>query len=271
MSGVQGQNYTRRTHRGRRAGKKTKHKKSLNEGSKKKSTIRIFNLSQHPLTNTEIKVLEKGLHFAPCAEPDNFDLFVDLNKFVQKLTIQRHFSMKKEDKDNKSENFRNSMEQIEEKTTLKAHAEVYEDVSEEEGSTTNDWMNEGDKLSAEILESLWDGRSQAIEIQDSNDPSVKHTNLKRPSNFYPQASRGHFINTFYRLVEKEFKSTCQETPRRRKHNLSKQERESLWKLKENTAITIRQADKGGGLVIQDTEDYLREVSRLLRDKDTYDI
>lgn len=41
------------------------------------------------------------------------------------------------------------------------------------------------------------------------------------------------------------------------------ERETLEKLINNSAIIIRQVDKGGSLVIQNRDDYLAEAMRLL--------
>lgn len=58
-----------------------------------KSTIKIFNLSKYELSRDERSVLEKGLSFAPQSKPDDFQLFIDLNKFIRKLTLQRHFSL----------------------------------------------------------------------------------------------------------------------------------------------------------------------------------
>lgn len=38
---------------------------------------------------------------------------------------------------------------------------------------------------------------------------IIHTDLKVPSNFFPQQSRGPFINTFYKVVLSAFKGLCE--------------------------------------------------------------
>ncbi|CAH2301308.1 Hypothetical predicted protein, partial [Pelobates cultripes] len=56
-----------------------------------------------------------------------------------------------------------------------------------------------------------------------------------------------------------------------KDNLTKKERKALKQLMEEENITIRGADKGGGLVILNTTDYKNENQRLLQDTNTYQI
>lgn len=45
---------------------------------------------------------------------------------------------------------------------------------------------------------------------------------------------------------------------------------SLSSLKKNSEIVIRKMDKGGGLVIQDKDQYLEEAFRLIGDTNTYE-
>lgn len=54
-------------------------------------------------------------------------------------------------------------------------------------------------------------------------------------------------------------------------NLSSAERTALSTLKNNNLLVIKQADKGGSLVIQDKIDYEKEAHCLLSDRKTYDI
>lgn len=49
--------------------------------------------------------------------------------------------------------------------------------------------------------------------------------------------------------------------------MSNQEKVTFEGLKNNSNIVIKQADKGGGLVIQNREDYLAEAMQLLGDTD----
>lgn len=42
-------------------------------------------------TDTEFDLLRKGLNFAPLSVPNFFELFIDLNKYIRKLTLQKVF------------------------------------------------------------------------------------------------------------------------------------------------------------------------------------
>ncbi len=55
-----------------------------------------------------------------------------------------------------------------------------------------------------------------------------------------------------------------------KKNLSKAEETALKDLSKDTHITIKPADKGGAIVIQNTKDYVKEGMRQLGDKNTYE-
>lgn len=70
--------------RGRRAGRKLQKKKvPTGEG--------IFNLSGVPLNSNEIKVLDKGLKFAPTNNLNKFETYVNILKYMKKLNIKKHF------------------------------------------------------------------------------------------------------------------------------------------------------------------------------------
>ena len=53
------------------------------------------------------------------------------------------------------------------------------------------------------------------------------------------------------------------------YNLSKQERNALQQLKTRTDLVITNADKGGAVVIQETEEYIKEAYRQLHDTTFY--
>ena len=53
------------------------------------------------------------------------------------------------------------------------------------------------------------------------------------------------------------------------HNITKSERDALVTLSKNKEIIIKQADKGGAIVIQNTTDYIMEANRQLGDDTTY--
>ncbi|XP_073417913.1 uncharacterized protein [Dendrobates tinctorius] len=55
----------------------------------------VFNLSSHPLSPDEEGLLSKGLSFCPSNKSSGFELFLDAQKFIRKLTLLRHFELKK--------------------------------------------------------------------------------------------------------------------------------------------------------------------------------
>ena len=52
----------------------------------------IFNLSSAEFTNAEKVVLDKGLKFVPSRTLNKFNTFIDVQKFVRKMNIQRYFT-----------------------------------------------------------------------------------------------------------------------------------------------------------------------------------
>ena len=49
------------------------------------------------------------------------------------------------------------------------------------------------------------------------------------------------------------------------NNLTKEDRNALYNLRDNPTITINGTDKGSAMVFWDREDYLKEVPKLLKD------
>ena len=52
-------------------------------------------------------------------------------------------------------------------------------------------------------------------------------------------------------------------------NVTKEERHTLYSLRDDTSIVIKEADKGSGIVVWDTEGYLAEARTQLKDKAVY--
>ena len=57
---------------------------------------------------------------------------------------------------------------------------------------------------------------------------------------------------------------------KRFNNLTREERNALYKLRDNPTIIIKAADKGSAVVFWDREDYLKEAYKQLEDKDVYE-
>lgn len=69
--------------------KKTK----IHNPKEQTNTIKIFNLSSYILSEMEINLLSKGLSYCPTTRINEFQLFMDLNKFIRKITLTRHFNI----------------------------------------------------------------------------------------------------------------------------------------------------------------------------------
>ena len=52
-------------------------------------------------------------------------------------------------------------------------------------------------------------------------------------------------------------------------NLTKEERQAIYSLRDDTSIIIKEADKGSGIVVWDREDCLAEPRTQLKDKHVY--
>ena len=57
---------------------------------------------------------------------------------------------------------------------------------------------------------------------------------------------------------------------KRFNNLTKEERNALYNFRDDPTIIIKGADKGSAVVAWDRDDYLKEASKQLEDKDVYE-
>lgn len=202
--------------------------------------MKIYNLSSHVLTGAELALLRKGLSFSPSIGPNQFGLFKDLNKFIRTLTLRRHYSQE---------------------TGLDLDAPV--------PSSTSDVTQPIDEDILSILQDLWlEGNSDVPLSGLLLDPEISHTNLKPVSTFNPTQSKGPYIETYYQAVYRDFTKLCKNR-KRICNNLSSEEKQALKDLTVNKDIIVKQADKGGSLVLQNRSDYIKEGYRLLSDPTTY--
>ncbi|KAM4048903.1 uncharacterized protein ACNLHF_019489 [Anomaloglossus baeobatrachus] len=107
-------------------------------------------------------------------------------------------------------------------------------------------------------------------------PPLKETNIKtlglnNPSHYMPPKTH-HAVETFIALVDRDIKDNIHEHelgfyPTR--SNTNTLEKSAITSLRNNKAITIKPADKGGAIVVQNTQDYIDEIKRQLNDTATY--
>jgi hypothetical protein len=86
------------------------------------------------------------------------------------------------------------------------------------------------------------------------------------STWNPPYSNPH-ISIFCKSVKEEFIHSL--STHKTRNNLNPKEIKTLKALKLNNAITIKRADKGGGITIMDTDCYIDKVFTMLQDKNTY--
>ena len=106
-------------------------------------------------------------------------------------------------------------------------------------------------------------------VSCSNQPSVNHyvySGLANASLFNPPGGLAPSLKTFRDVLIRDLESI--ET---KKARLNKTLQEGLDSLCTNKDLVIRPADKGGGIVILDRADYLREMHNIVDDANTYSI
>ena len=84
------------------------------------------------------------------------------------------------------------------------------------------------------------------------------TILKQSTGWTPPNSQDQNFDSYRNLTQREILKELDKAPVYKRFNLPKAERQAIKTLLENNKITIKPADKGGKIVIQDTTDYIKE-------------
>lgn len=101
------------------------------------------------------------------------------------------------------------------------------------------------------------------EPQKENEDSIyKHSKLKNNSTFNPNTQQNESLITFKKMVEQDIRKM---NPRKTKSRVWK----TIKGIEKKKNIVIRPADKGGGLVILNKQDYELEMGKLLNIPNTY--
>ena len=102
------------------------------------------------------------------------------------------------------------------------------------------------------------GRKLRLTWHFRNDERIFDWNTKfRPKSTFNAKNKNVIRSTYLRSLEKKLLDT--DIPKDKFNNLSKEERDALYSLKNDNAIFIKGADNGSGTVVWDMEDYLKEA------------
>ena len=90
--------------------------------------------------------------------------------------------------------------------------------------------------------------------------------FKPKSTFNPR-NKDAVIETYLSCLEERLLDI--EIPSKRFNNLTKDERNAMYSLKDDKSIIIKGADKGSAVIVWDREDYIKEATKQLEDKEVY--
>ena len=90
----------------------------------------------------------------------------------------------------------------------------------------------------------------------------------RPKSSFGPRNKDTVTETYLSYLEKRSLDT--EIPSKRYNNLTKDEHDVLYSLKDNPSILIKGADKGYVVVVWDRENYLKEAYKQLDDREVYE-
>ena len=94
------------------------------------------------------------------------------------------------------------------------------------------------------------------------------------SQFRPQSSFNPYVdnarlNAFYQVLLEDINKMEKRRPPPHKKNFTSRDREIITNLQKDKNIVIKQADKGGAIVVMNTHDYTAEVNRQLQNSSYY--
>ena len=113
------------------------------------------------------------------------------------------------------------------------------------------------------------GRKLRLMWHFRNDERTFDCNKKfRPKSTFNPKNKDVIIETYLSSLEEKLLDI--DIPKDKFNNLSKEERDALYSLKNDNTIVIKGADKGSGVVVWDREDYLKEAHKQLSDEEVYE-
>ena len=121
------------------------------------------------------------------------------------------------------------------------------------------------KLKTELEEY---GRKLRLMWHFRNDEKPFSYEKFRPKSTFNPRNKDTVIETYLSSLEERLLDI--DISSKRFNNLTKEERNALYNLRDDPTIIIKGADKGSAVVVWDRDDYLKEASKQLEDKDVYE-
>ena len=107
-------------------------------------------------------------------------------------------------------------------------------------------------------------REYFSDVEMVNDESI----ARNKSTFNPERNRNTTLDTYIDFLKKTVENVGSQ-PIKAKSNINSKQKESIQRLKNNTDIVFKQADKGGAFVIMDVEFYALKMQDQLKDETKY--
>ncbi|KAJ1155488.1 hypothetical protein NDU88_008218 [Pleurodeles waltl] len=209
-----------------------------------------MNLSDVVLDEQQLSVLKKGLGFVPMAFPDFTEMHIDLFKFTRKCKLMKYFDHKYHFDGNYTDNTATCDFSIGDIRDIQTLLSLEGDDNSRRTPTCDD-----------ILMDL--GFSSSTTCASG---------LRPRSRFTPIFSSDNAIDVFHKLVTNDLYKLENQYSFGRKswsRNLSPQELKALRSLDDIRDVVIKEADKGGNIVIMNRKDYVGEIDRQLQDQKAY--
>lgn len=218
------------------------------------STVNLSNFSP---STVDLELLEKGLSFIPTRKTLPIStLLTNQNNLIRRLKLNWYFANCNNNKVNPKSNTCIS-------TTLsnkdRIENSIIRTVKGDNGSSNNNNNNNNNKRFTEIK--TWTPRNDQL----SNAMLKLTDNIK----FHTSQTIDNYTKTGNSVLVGQAYSKDDVLKLRDKDNLTKEERTSLFNIKNNQDIIIKPADKGGATVIMNKENYILEAERQLNDSKYY--
>ena len=112
------------------------------------------------------------------------------------------------------------------------------------------------------------GRKLRLMWHFRNDKRTFSTDKFRPKSPFNPWNKDAIIQTYLSCLEERLLDI--EIPSKRYNNLTREEHDALYSLRDDSTIIIKGADKGSVVVVWDREDYLKEAYKQLGDREVYE-